>query len=42
MSAPLPSIFKARLLGAAIACLAAVAALTNPAPAFAMSLLTIM
>ena len=37
MSAPLPSIFKARLLGAAIACLAAVGALTNSAPAFAQA-----
>jgi uncharacterized caspase-like protein len=37
MSAPLPSTFKARLLGAAIACLAAVGALTNSVPAFAQA-----
>ncbi len=37
MSAPLPSLFKARLLGAALACLVAVGALTNSAPAFAQA-----
>src|SRR5262245_31616875 len=37
MSAPLPSTFTARLLGAAIACLAVVGALTNSAPAFAQA-----
>lgn len=37
MSAPLQSTFKARLLGAAFACLAAVGALTISAPAFAQA-----